>query len=180
MDPVYRFTTLAQPASPYGPLFTALTYPLGVAAAAVAYWALKSSPCVCSLAFVWLVWSCATVLGRDPRPAVAFVALNPMYLSVALGGFHNDFFMLVPSIAAIAAAARSAATAPPARRLRWRSRSSSPRSCCSPFLLVGARPTVRAPAVIALGCALAAVPLVALSVALFGSSLPNLSTRAGC
>ena len=51
-----------------------------------------------------------------PRFAVVFVALNPIYLIYAVGGFHNDFFMLVPSMARDLAAARPAATAPPARR----------------------------------------------------------------
>ncbi len=30
------------------------------------------------------------------------VGLNPIYLVYAVGGFHNDFFMLVPAIGAVA------------------------------------------------------------------------------
>ena len=55
-----------------------------------------------SLAFLGLVWRCARQLGRDPRVVLVFVAFNPIYLIYAVGGFHNDFFMLVPSMAAIA------------------------------------------------------------------------------
>ena len=55
-----------------------------------------------SLGFIALVWKCAKLLGRDPRFAILFVAANPVYLMYAVGGFHNDFFMLVPSTAAIA------------------------------------------------------------------------------
>ena len=33
---------------------------------------------------------------------LVLVALNPIYMMYAVGGFHNDFFMLVPSMAAIA------------------------------------------------------------------------------
>ena len=40
-DPVYRFSTWHHLRSPYGPLFTALTYPLAWLPVPVAYWILK-------------------------------------------------------------------------------------------------------------------------------------------
>ena len=101
-DPVYRFSTWHNLRSPYGPLFTAISYPIALLPIPVAYWVLKSLVVLMSLAFIALVWKCARLLGRDPRFAVVFVALNPVYLMYAVGGFHNDFFMLVPSTAAIA------------------------------------------------------------------------------
>ena len=55
-----------------------------------------------SLTFIGIVCWCAKRLGRDPRYAAVLVGLNPIYLVFAVGGFHNDFFMLVPSTAAIA------------------------------------------------------------------------------
>src|SRR5205807_8823815 len=68
----------------------------------VAYWILKVITVLGSLTFVALVWKCARLLGRDPRFAVLFVAANPIFLMYAVAGFHNDFFMLIPSTAAIA------------------------------------------------------------------------------
>ncbi len=101
-DPVFRFSTWHNLHSPYGPLFTAFTYPIALLPIPVAYWVLKVFAVGLSLAFIGLVYKCAVLLGRDPRFAVLFVAANPIYLMYAVGGFHNDFFMLVPSTAAIA------------------------------------------------------------------------------
>ena len=100
-DPVYRFASWHNLRSPYGPLFTRAHLSAGLAAAPVAYWVLKLVTVLVSLAFIALVWRCARQLGRDPRFAVVFVALNPIYLVYAVGGFHNDFFMLVPTMGAI-------------------------------------------------------------------------------
>ena len=100
-DPVYAFSTWHNLRSPYGSLFTALTYPLAFVSLPVAYWTLKVVTVLLSLCFIALVWQCARQLGRDPRFAVVFVAFNPIYLIYAVGGFHNDFFMLVPSMGAI-------------------------------------------------------------------------------
>ncbi len=176
-DPIYRFTSWRNLSSPYGPLFTAITYPLALLPLPVAYWALKLIAVACSLTFVWLVWKCATVLGRDPRHAVLFVAASPLYLLFALGGFHNDFLMLVPSTAAIllllqhrdraAGAALAVAVAVKFTAI-----------LLLPFLLIGARPPVRRPRVI-VGAALAAIPLAVLSISQFGFALPNLSDQAG-
>ncbi len=171
-DPVYRFTTWHNLRSPYGPLFTAATYPLAFVSLPVAYWALKVATVLASLGFVALVWKCARLMGRDPRFAVLFVAGNPIFLIYALGGFHNDFFMLVPSIAAIALL------------LARRDRSAGAMVALAvavkftavlllPFLLLAARPSQRRMRILA-GAALAAVPLVALDLALFGLSIPNL------
>ena len=101
-DPVYTFTTWRHLHSPYGPLFTAGTYVLGRLPLPVAYWLLKVITVAASLGVVALVWWCARRLGRDAKLAVAFVALNPIYLVYAVGGFHNDFFMLLPALGAIA------------------------------------------------------------------------------
>jgi hypothetical protein len=174
-DPVHQFSTWYRLRSPYGPLFTAATYPLAFLPLSVAYWVLKIATVLASLAFLALVWSCARRLGRDPRLAVAFVAFNPIYLIYALGGFHNDFFMLVPSIGAVALllmrrdrAAGAALMAAVAIKFTA--------VLLLPFLLLAA-PSLRRRAHVLAGVALAAVPLVALSVALFGFTLPNLSDQ---
>jgi hypothetical protein len=93
-DPSFMLSNWHQLLSPYGPLFTMLTFavvPLGVAGS---FWALKTILALASLATLLLVWRCARLLGRDPRAAIALVGLNPIVLVWGLGGDHNDFLML--------------------------------------------------------------------------------------
>jgi hypothetical protein len=93
-DPSYALSNWHELLSPYGPLFTMLTFvvvPLGVAAS---FWVLKGVLVLTSLAMIFLVWRCARLLGREPRQAVAFVGLNPIVLVWGLGGDHNDFLMV--------------------------------------------------------------------------------------
>jgi hypothetical protein len=93
-DPSYDLSNWHQLLSPYGPLFTLLTFvvvPLGVA---VSFWVLKGLLAVASLATLFLVWKCARLLGRDPVTAIVLVGLNPIVLVWGLGGDHNDFLMM--------------------------------------------------------------------------------------
>ena len=93
-DPSYILSNWHQLLSPYGPLFTLLTFavvPLGVAGS---FWALKAILALASLATIFLVWRCAQLLGRDPRSAIVFVGFNPIVLVWGLGGDHNDFLMV--------------------------------------------------------------------------------------
>jgi Glycosyltransferase family 87 len=174
-DPIFRFTTWHNLRSPYGPLFTALSYPVSWLPIPAAYWVIKIGVVLASLGFIALVWKCARLLGRDPRFAVVFVAANPIYLFFAVGGFHNDFLMLVPSTAAIALL------------LARRDRSAGAMLMIAvavkftailllPFLLIAARPPERRLRVLA-GVVLAAIPLAAISVAMFGFTIPNLQDQ---
>jgi hypothetical protein len=93
-DPSYVLSNWHQLLSPYGPLFTLLTFavvPLGVAAS---FWALKGILSLTSLGTIFLVWKCARLLGRDPVAAIVLVGLNPIVLVWGLGGGHNDFLMV--------------------------------------------------------------------------------------
>ncbi len=93
-DPSFLLSNWHQLLSPYGPLFTLLTcavVPLGLAAS---FWALKTILVLTSLATIMLVWKCAQLLGRDPRVAIALVALNPIVLVWGVGGDHNDCLMV--------------------------------------------------------------------------------------
>ncbi len=174
-DPVYRFASWHNLHSPYGPLFTAVTYPLGLLPLPLAYWILKTVTMLASLGFIALVWRCAQKLGRDPRFAVVFVALNPIYLIYAMGGFHNDFILLVPSMGAILLLLeRRYRAAGAVLMLAVAIKFSA--LLLLPFLLVATRaPKARSQLVI--GAVLAALPLAALSVALFGFSIPNLQDQ---
>ena len=93
-DPSYDLSNWHQLLSPYGPLFTLMTFalvPLGVAAS---FWTIQVVLGLASLATIFLVWKCARLLGRDPVAAIVLVGLNPIVLIWGLGGDHNDFLMV--------------------------------------------------------------------------------------
>jgi alpha-1,6-mannosyltransferase len=118
-DPSYALSNWHQLLSPYGPLFTLMTFavvPLGVAAS---FWVLKAVLALTSLATIVLVWKCARLLGRDPVAAIVLVGLNPIVLAWGLGGDHNDFLMAFFIVLAFylllrARAAEGPGTRPPA------------------------------------------------------------------
>lgn len=172
-DPAFWLSSWHHWHSPYGQLFTAVSYPLAWLPVPVAYWALKTVTVLTSLGFLAVLARCAGALGRDARFAVLLVAANPLYLVYAVGGFHNDFFMLALSTTAIALV------------LSGRDRAAGAALAAAigvkftvvlllPFLLLGAATAPRRRRVLS-GVALAAVPLVAASVGLFGLTLPNVS-----
>src|SRR5581483_11407238 len=174
-DPVFRFTTWHDLHSPYGPAFTAATYPLAFLPIPVAYWVLKVMTMLGSLAVVALVWQCARQLGRDPRFAVLFLAANPIVLIYGLGGFHNDVFMLIPALGAISLLlARRDRTAGAVLMLAVAIKFTA--ILLLPFLLIAARPAERRLRVLA-GTAIAAVPLILGTLLVFGFSMPNLSDQ---
>ena len=174
-DPVYRFATWRNLSSPYGPLFTALTYPLAWMSLPVAYWVLKVTTVGLGLVFLWCIYKCARLLGRDPRPALLLVAANPIYIFYEVGAFHNDFFMLVPALGAVALLlARRDRSAGAVLMLAVAVKFTA--VILLPFLLIGARPPERRLRVIT-GAVLGAIPMFVLSVSLFGFSLPNLATQ---
>ena len=125
-DATFQLSNWHHLSSPYGPLFTLLTYalvPLGVHAS---FWVLKLLLLAAALAIAALVHRAAALLGRDPVRAVAFVALNPLVLVWGLGADHNDFFMVALLALAVylLAFARAGRAAEPAHGRRW-----SPAGC---------------------------------------------------
>ena len=170
-DPVSRLATWSNWRSPYGSLFTALTYPLALLPLPVAYWLLKIVTVALSVAFIWLVYKCARLLDRDPRLPVLLVAANPVYLLYAVAEFHNDFFMLVPSMGAIALLL--------ARRYRWAGVAIAIAIAIKytmvllvPFLLFAAW-RQRGLRRLVSGIVLAGIPLLVMSVAMFGFTVGN-------
>jgi Glycosyltransferase family 87 len=100
-DPSYIYVGWPLNTSAYGPLFTLASLPLGWVSFTAGVWLLKSITALASLACVALVWACATRLGRPPLPAALFFALNPVLLAYAVGGAHNDLFMLAAVLGGI-------------------------------------------------------------------------------
>jgi hypothetical protein len=198
-DPSFNLSNWHQLLSPYGPLFTLLTFvvvPLGVAGS---FWALKVLLAAASLTMLLLVWKCARLLGRDPLTAVALVGLNPIVLVWGLGGEHNDALMLLCIVLGFylllrSRAAREAREQPPAGVRGWLLPLSLPEigagaafvvavaikasgAVLLPVVLVGLVRTPRALVQALLGMALAAVLVGAFSLLAFGLHIPDLSTQ---
>ncbi|HEV2772174.1 MAG TPA: glycosyltransferase 87 family protein [Thermoleophilaceae bacterium] len=96
-DPINQYLGQTWPkalAAPYGPLLLLGSPVLVAMGFAAGMWALKAAAVAAALASVALVWKAARLLGRDPRPAVALVGLNPLWLAWAVGGAHNDLPMV--------------------------------------------------------------------------------------
>ncbi len=175
-DPIFHFATWLNLHSPYGELFTALSYPLAFLPIPVAYWLVKLITVALSLTLIAIVCTYLRRTGRDPRYAAVLIGLNPIYLVYAVGGFHNDFFMLVPSIGAVLLLqARRDRAAGAALMLAVGIKFTA--VLLLPFLLAAAWPARRRVLDVIIGVVLAAIPLIAMSVALFGFSLPNLSDQ---
>jgi hypothetical protein len=175
-DPVYLLSTWRNYHSPYGELFTAITYPIGLLPLGLGYWILKVLTVAVALAFLWVVSVCARQLGRDPRFAVALIAFNPLFVIYAIGGFHNDFFMLLPFTAAIALLlARRDRSAGAALMLAVGIKYTA--ILLLPFMLL-AVPTNNRRLRILQGAVLMAIPMIAGSLLLFGSSIANVSDQA--
>jgi hypothetical protein len=174
-DPIFQFASWDNLRSPYGELFTALTYPLAFLPLPVSFWIIKVLVVALSLLFLWLVWWCAVKLGRDPRFAVAFVALNPIYLIYAVAGFHNDFLMLDASMASIAfVLSRRDRAAGAALVVAIAVKFTA--VLLGPFLLVAVGTRRRCKELV-IGGVIAAIPLTVMSIALFGTQLPNLQQQ---
>jgi len=171
-DPVYQWVTWHHMHTPYGPLWTLGSYllvPLGIAGS---YWGLKTVVVLASLGCVWLLWRCAQALGRPAVPAIILVGLNPLLLVYGVGGFHNDFFMVLAVLAATLLVVRgrsglggAMAVAAPLVKLSA--------GVFTPFLLLGAR---RRGAALA-GAALCGAILVATTIAVFGTRYPGVKAQ---
>ncbi|HEY6524319.1 MAG TPA: glycosyltransferase 87 family protein [Solirubrobacteraceae bacterium] len=102
-DPLYHLVGAQWTHTPtaYGPLFTALSYPLAGLNIATNVFAYKGIAALSLLAVVVLVWHAAQLRGIDPVKAVALVGLNPVIVIYGVGGGHNDLLMLALLVAGI-------------------------------------------------------------------------------
>jgi len=111
-DPVNQYLGRTWPkalAAPYGPLLLMGSPLLAALGFAAAMWALKLAAALAALGSVALTWRAAQLLGRDPRPAVVLVGLNPLWLAWSVGGAHNDLPMVVLMMAGVCLALASRA-----------------------------------------------------------------------
>jgi alpha-1,6-mannosyltransferase len=97
LDPLYPFIGAKWVTTPsaYGPLFTALSYPVALFDIAASALAFKALAAFASIGTVALVWNGARLRGLDPVRAAILVGLNPLVVVYAVGGGHNDMLMLL-------------------------------------------------------------------------------------
>jgi hypothetical protein len=183
-DPSFALSNWHELLSPYGPLFTLLTFaavPLGVAAA---FWAIKGVLALASLATIWLVWRCAQLLDRDPVAAIVLVGLNPIVLVWGLGGDHNDFLMMFFVVLGFYLLLRGskrdhpgAAEVGAGAAFIMAAAIKASAGILLPVVLAGLLRTPRRLLVVLLGMAAAVALIGASSLAAFGLHIPDLSTQ---
>ncbi len=103
-DPVFRYVghDWLKVATAYGPLYTLITYPLGLLGVIGALWGMKLYALVASATTLALTWRVARRRGHDRVFALLAVGANPLYVIYGLGGAHNDLIMLALMMAAVA------------------------------------------------------------------------------
>jgi hypothetical protein len=115
-DPAFALSNWHGLLSPYGPLFTIITFAAAPLSLGAFFWGFKLLLFAADLAILLLVWKCAAMLQRQPLlararasangrgagipasvspvAALVLVGLNPIVLVWGLGGDHNDFFTI--------------------------------------------------------------------------------------
>jgi hypothetical protein len=167
-DPIDPYVRWNHGVSPYGPLFTLLSYavvPLGIAGG---FWAFKLLCTAASLGVIAIVWRIANARGHDPVAAAVFVGLNPALLVFEVAGAHNDTLIALIMMSAVAAALGGrSATAAGAVTVAVAVKASA--GVMLPFVLLGAEHRRAAIA----GAALATVLAAAVTFVAFGADAMN-------
>jgi Glycosyltransferase family 87 len=163
-DSILRFVYWQHQPSPYGPLFSIASAPLGFVSGAVALWTYKLAAGAAGIAIALVVSSIARQRGLDPARAAIFVGLNPAVLFYAVSGAHNDLLAVCLVVIGLALIRRGmegrgagAAVAGAAIKLTV--------GLALPFLVIAARRRGRA----VRGAAIAMVLLGVPTLVLFGS-----------
>ncbi|MDQ6732268.1 MAG: hypothetical protein M3022_18735, partial [Actinomycetota bacterium] len=102
-DAVYPLVYWQSRTTPYGPLFTLLTYPLAHLSVAASVWAVKALIGLGALAAIAFTVATARTLGIRPGPAAFLFGCNPLLLVYGVGGGHNDLLMAALCAAAVMA-----------------------------------------------------------------------------
>jgi hypothetical protein len=105
-DGILQFVYWKHQASPYGPLFTVLSLPLGVISAGTALWSYKVAAGIASVVIAFLVADIARRRQLNAAGAAIFVGLNPVLLFYAVSGAHNDLWAVALVVGALALLSR--------------------------------------------------------------------------
>ena len=168
-DAAYALSNWHHLPSPYGPLFTLLSEPLGLLGLPVAYWSWKLIVVACALASLALVAWLARRLGRSPQRALACAGLCPLTLAVGIGGFHNDMPAVLCVLAAAACLLKGGRLDAAAGALAIAAAGLKPSfAVVAPLLVLGANRRLLAAA----GAAAAAAVVGVVVLLAFGGALP--------
>ncbi|HVR06110.1 MAG TPA: hypothetical protein VMS02_08705 [Solirubrobacteraceae bacterium] len=117
-DPIYHYVghDWKRVASAYGPLYTLISYPLGLVGLVGATWGMKLMALAAAGGTLALSWRCAGARGFDRRFVLLAIGANPLWVIYGLGGAHNDLVMIFLTVLAV-----SWVLVGP-RALRWRLR----------------------------------------------------------
>jgi hypothetical protein len=86
----------------YGPIYTLISYPLGLLGVTGALWGMKVLALLASAGTLALTWRCARWREVDPVKALLIVGANPLYVIYTLGGAHNDLIMMLAMMGGVA------------------------------------------------------------------------------
>lgn len=89
-DLLYHLSNWHHLRSPYGPLFTLLSEPLGLLPLPTAYMVWKLVAVLSAFGVLAVVAWLASALGVSVQRALVAAGLGPATLAIGLGGFHND------------------------------------------------------------------------------------------
>jgi hypothetical protein len=192
LDPAAaRVDDYREAVSVYGPLWSAVSYPLALLGPQAALWAMKALAAAAALALVAVAARLAALRGLDPARTGALVGLNPILLVHGVGGAHNDVLMTLGVVAGawllasdrpagagvaltggIAVKAAAGLAAPFAALGAWRA--GHPRAPIPSTVGLsphgGHKPTLGGLGRLILGAAGAAVALAAFALAAYGGS----------
>ncbi len=103
-DPVFHYVghNWLRVDTAYGPIYTLLSYPLGLLGLVGGLWGMKLYALLASATTLTLTWRVARRRGHDRVFALLAVGANPLYVIYGLGGAHNDLIMLALMMAAVA------------------------------------------------------------------------------
>lgn len=103
-DPVFQYVghDWRRVPTAYGPLYTLLSYPLGVLGVSGAMWGMKVIALLASAGTLALTWRCAQARSLNPAIALVAVGANPLYVIYGVGGAHNDLVMMFVMMGAVA------------------------------------------------------------------------------
>jgi len=102
-DPVYHYVgkDWKTVATAYGPLYTLISYPLGLLGVTGALWGMKLMALLAGAGTLILTWRCARLRELDPKFALIAVGVNPLWVIFGLGGAHNDLIMTLLMMVAV-------------------------------------------------------------------------------
>jgi hypothetical protein len=178
-DLLYHLSNWHHLRSPYGPLFTLLSEPLGLLPLPTAYVIWKVIVVLTAFGVLALVAWLASALGVSVQRALVVAGLCPATLAIGLGGFHNDPPAILAVLGGLACLVQARRTGRPG----WSTACGAlvvvgcglkpSFAVVLPVLVLGCPHRLRA----AVGAAAAGAAVGAVVLVAFGGQLPDVSVQ---